>query len=264
MRYIFTVLLLVLFRSQALPSVAVNNGLLHLYDVQPGGVYTGIIELQNVGKQTQPVRFSLNDYCTNASGTTSFDEAGSNARSCAPWISLSQDLLKLNGQELLKVAYEIRVPENFNGQGSYWSVIIVEPVSDIDSASIKKNMVGILSVTRYAIQVICHLGESGKKSVRFQHVEVERTTEGTTCFVDLENTGERYMRPVIELQFFSEDGVEAGVFKGIDQGLFPACSNRFPVDVTKLPPGNYKVVVLADCGKEDVFGTNLSLTVKDD
>ncbi len=70
--------------------------------------------------------------------------------------------------------YEITVPDEVTAPGSYWSVIIVEPVDDIKPSDDKPG-VNITSVIRYAIQVITDIEtEKAKPELKFESVKVEK------------------------------------------------------------------------------------------
>lgn len=83
----------------------------------------------------------------------------------------------MKGKEKTEVFYEITVPNQALDPGSYWSVIIVEPVDDIKPSDNKPG-VNITSVVRYAIQVITDIEtEKAKPDLKFENVKVRKKKE---------------------------------------------------------------------------------------
>ena len=50
-----------------------------------------------------------------------------------------------------------------------------------------------------------------------------------------------------------------GRFEAGRMGIYPGCSARFRIDLSGLPAGRYKAIVVADCGDENVFGAQYDL-----
>ncbi|HEX9934444.1 MAG TPA: hypothetical protein VGB38_04540, partial [bacterium] len=78
----------------------------------------------------------------------------------------------------------------------------------------------------------------------------------------LENTGQRMLRPKAWVQLWNENGDEVGKFEGNEMRTYPGTSVRHKIELKKVKPGNYKALLVADCGGEDVFGMNLNLQIQ--
>lgn len=264
MRKIILLLGFIVISFSLQAAVTILNGLTHNFTVTPGQTYSGQIQIGNTDNRPRMAIISQFDYQTNANGESSFLKPGKTGRSNISWINLSESTVRINAKDNYTVTFEVRVPNDLTGDGTYWSVIMVEPVEEADTGKLAKGQFRIENKIRYAIQVICQVGESGKIDVKFLGAEVLRENGQRVVNIDLENTGQRYVRPVIQLEFFDAEGKEAGTFQSNDQGLYPGSSLRYKVDITALPPGEYKVVALANCTVDNVFGINLTLKVKDD
>ena len=106
--------------------IVVLNGLTHMYDVVPGETYRGTIEVQNTGKNAQPVKLSQHDYSFNYQGEVFYEKPGTLQRSNTGWIDISPSYVVLGPNEKAKLSFEIKVPQDTRMMGTYWSVIMVE------------------------------------------------------------------------------------------------------------------------------------------
>jgi hypothetical protein len=81
---------------------------------------------------------------------------------------MNTNLVTLKSKGKTEIYYEITVPDQLSEPGSYWSVIIVEPVEEINPDENKQG-VSITSIIRYAIQVITDLdAEQAKPDLKFE------------------------------------------------------------------------------------------------
>jgi hypothetical protein len=80
----------------------------------------------------------------------------------------------------------------------------------------------------------------------------------------MQNTGQRVLRFDTNLETYNANGGSSGVFKADKRKLYPGTSARITLDLSKLKTGNYSGVLIADCGDEYVFGSNLTLDIKDE
>nr|WP_305049517.1 hypothetical protein [Elizabethkingia bruuniana] len=119
-------------------SIVVLNGLTHNYKVENGHVYKGKIAIENTGSTSQNVKIYLQDFSYKSDGSVNYTIPLTNTKTNADWIKLNTNLLTLKAKEKTEVFYEIVVPDKITQAGSYWSVLIVEPVDDIKPSD-KKN-----------------------------------------------------------------------------------------------------------------------------
>ncbi|KAA0129083.1 hypothetical protein FY557_05830 [Chryseobacterium sp. SN22] len=111
--------------------IVVLNGLSHTHTVENGKVYRGKIAIENNGKQPQSVKLFLQDFTYHSDGTIHYSPQGTHIRTNAGWIRMNTNLVSLKAKEKTEIFYEITVPDQIPGPGSYWSVIMVEPVEEI-------------------------------------------------------------------------------------------------------------------------------------
>jgi hypothetical protein len=118
--------------------------------------------------------------------------------------------------------------------------------------------VAVGHVIRYAIQIVTHMGNSGQRNLKFIDTELVRDDSQRYLSVDLENTGERWLRPTLWAELYSRSGAYIGKFEGGKLRIYPGTSARYTIDLTQAEQGEYKALVIADCG-DDVFGATYSL-----
>jgi hypothetical protein len=198
------ILLLITFMLQFAflhAGIVVLNGLTHSYKIENGKVYKGKIAIENTSSTPQNVKLFLQDFTYHADGTFNYTELHTNNRTNGNWIKLNTNLVTLKGKEKTEVFYEITVPNQALDPGSYWSVIIVEPVDDIKPSDNKPG-VNITSVVRYAVQVITDIEtEKAKPDLKFENVKVEKE-EKQTVKIAIANNGNLYCRPTASIELY--------------------------------------------------------------
>ncbi|MFZ4931956.1 hypothetical protein [Chryseobacterium sp. Mn2064] len=245
--------------------IVILNGLTHSYKIENGKVYKGKVAIENTGNNPQSVKLYLQDFSYNADGTTQYATLQTNKRTNGEWIKFNTNLITLKGKEKTEVFYEITVPNQITDPGSYWSVIIVEPVEDIKPSDNKPG-VSITSIVRYAIQVITdYEGDKAKPDLKFESVKVEKEEGKQTAKIAIANNGNLYCKPTATIEIYNrKTGVKVGTFSSITMGLLPSTSKTFYIDISKVPPDKYKATIMATDEEENAFALNVELEVKND
>lgn len=262
------ILLLITFMLQFAflhAGIVVLNGLTHSYKIENGKVYKGKIAIENTSSNPQNVKLFLQDFTYHADGTLNYTELHTNNRTNGNWIKLNTNLVTLKGKEKTEVFYEITVPNQALDPGSYWSVIIVEPVDDIKPSDNKPG-VNITSVVRYAIQVITDIEtEKAKPDLKFENVKVEKEEGKQTVKIAIANNGNLYCRPTASIEIYHrKTGKKIGTFSSLTMGLLPTTSKTFPIEISKVPPDQYTATIMATDEEENAFAINVELEVKND
>lgn len=251
--------------------VQVVSGLTDRYTVAPDGVYEGAIELENTGDRSAKVMIYQSDYLFAAAGGTEYDPPGTTPRSNAEWLELGPDSVVVPPNDTLSIPYKLKVPDDARLQGTYWSVVMIEPVdaspkedgSGSDSKEEAKMEFGIAQRLRYAVQVITDVGETGDPHVVPENPKLVLREDGTHTFqVDLQNDGTRWVVPKVWLEVYTDEGVLVDRFIGQRLRIYPNTSVRESIPVGKLNAGRYQALLVADGGGEHVFGARYSFTVK--
>lgn len=271
-RHLFAVILaaaasiVFLFRLDVNAGITVFSGLTYERSAQPGQTYEGIIQIKNGGHLPREVKLYQTDYLFYSDGRNIYGDPGSTSRSNADWINFSPHRLSIPPDGIASVHYSIEVPDSASLAGTYWSMIMIEGEQEKAGASCSDNsghpVVGIRQVVRYGAQIITNIGESGIRRLKFFKTRLFKKNGARTLRVNIENTGERILRPHLWAEFFGSKGTSAGKFEVTKKTLYPATSVRYNIDVSSIPPGKYKGLIVADCGGSDLFGTTYSFNFK--
>lgn len=248
-------------------NVSVLGELTRKYVATPGGSYEGTVLLRNKGAKPQEVKIDKKDYLFYKDGSNRFDDPPSHPRSNAPWISVSPSRILVQPGETVHVNFKISVPKTNELKGSYWSVLMVEPLEPIDPENLpkpedKKIQMSLKVVIKHAIQIITDIGDTGSTRIKFLDKKVIEREGKRMLEVDLENTGERWLSPQLWVEIFGQEGKSLGRFEGNKARIFPSCSIKLHVDIDKIPKGKYKALLVADSSGEKVFGTRMNLNIE--
>jgi hypothetical protein len=158
------------------------------------------------------------------------------------------------------------VPDDARLTGTYWSILMVEPLdpgSPESSAPAPKDnvTVGMRQVLRYAVQVVTHIGQTGSRKLKFAKVQLAAKDGMRQLLVDAENTGERWLRGTLWVELYGAGGALVGRFDALRLRIYPGTSVRYTVDLAGVTAGTYKALIVIDCGGDDVFGANLNLVL---
>ncbi len=262
------ILLLIIFIFQLSflkAGIVVLNGLTHTYKVENGKIYKGKVSIENTGSQSQSVKLFLQDFSYKSDGTINYSAPHTNSKTNTDWIKMNTNLVTLKAKEKTEIYYEIKVPDKVSDPGSYWSVIMVEPVEDIKPNESKQG-VNITSIIRYAIQVITDLdSEKAKPDLKFEGVKIEKEDGKQILKVAIANKGNLYCKPTASIEIYNKNnGQKIGNFSSQAMGLLPQTSKSFHIDIGKTPPAQYNAVLIATDEDENVFALNVELEVKND
>lgn len=245
--------------------IVILNGLTHSYKIENGKVYKGKVAIENTGSNPQSVKIFLQDYTYHADGTINYTALCTNKRSNGEWLKLNTNLVTLKGKEKTEIFYEITIPNQAMDPGSYWSVIIVEPVEDIKPSDSKPG-VSITSIIRYAIQVITDFEtEKAKPDLKFESIKVEKQEGKQTAKIAIANNGNLYCKPTASIEIYNrKTGEKVGTYSSLTMGLLPNTSKTFYIDISKVPPDKYKAAIIAADEEENAFALNVELEVKNE
>lgn len=230
-----------------------------------GESYTGTVRVRNSSAETQEAKVYLTDYQFFADGRTLFPPSGSTERSNARWISAPARVVVPPGGEAT-VRYTVAVPGDSARPrtGTYWSTLMIEGITSESAESSRRSIkraraeVGVRAATRYAVQVVTHL-PGGERKAELSGSRVARAPGGHQLELDILNTGSMAYRLAFTLELYDAQGSLAGKLEQQRGLLFPGTSVRQRFTLPTLPSGDYKALLIADTGTEDVFGAQYRL-----
>jgi hypothetical protein len=265
-KILFFTLFFLILPNASFSDVSVIEGLTRQSPARPGERYEGTILLKNKGDSPSESKIFKRDYLFYADGRNIFGEPGIHPRSNAGWLSISPSRVTIYPGETVSIHYKVQVPDSPDLKGTYWSVVIVEPISETSPESIMsekgKAQMGIRTVIRHAIQIVSNIGNTGTSRIRFLDKRLISDNGRRILEIDIENTGERWLSPSVWVELFNEQGRSIGKFEGTKFRIYPGCSVRQRIDLTDVPKGRYKTLIVADNEDENIFGTRLDLGVE--
>lgn len=258
---VFRILTLIAVLSgRSMAGISVLGGLTHEKTVTPGEGYQGSIVVFNSGERVEEIKVYKTDYLFFRDGTSIYGEPGELPRSNTGWIEFSPSQFRLAPKQKQTVQYRVQVTSDPSLRGTYWSVLMVEPVLNASPENMEEQL-GIQTIMRYGIQMITHIGESGDRQIRFVETRLLEEEGKHTLRVDLENTGERFLRPRVWAEFYDGAGRLVGTYEGKQFRTYPGTSVRHAIDVSPVPAGKYTALIVADCGGDDLFGIQYSIQI---
>jgi len=223
--------------------------------VDPGHGYTGTVEINNTGSDSQHVKAYCQDWTLKPDGLVVFVDAGKLPQSASPWVTLSPAEFDLEGGTSAQIRYTIRPPAD--AAGEFRTVIIFEGVAQ------EMTLHGAPSriVPRLGAVAYIQCGPAGKPQARISQFQV--SPDGGTIAVD--NTGSGHLRFTGKLEIRHS----GQVVRSTDLGGFvvlPAPFNQHQATIAKetfsdLAPGDYEVVAIFDCGGSSLLGARTTLSV---
>jgi hypothetical protein len=261
-RSIAPVLFALMGAASAQAGISPESATTEVRSASPGTTYRGTVIVRNSSSKTADVKLYRNDYAFDADGHSSFATPGRLPRSNASWLRLAREQIRLAPGERGSVDYEVSVPNDAQLTGTYWSAVMLEQLGGAEQGATSNEKVQLRQVMRYAIQVITEIGDTGTSAIAFRNAHLSNSHGRRELSVDLENTGERWLQAQVWLELHDASGHLTGKFAGQRLRTFPATSVRNRIDLSVVPPGKYVALLVADAGRNDLFGTQLDLDVR--
>lgn len=249
--------------------ILMQGGYSHEFNTTPGGVYRKSFTLKNTGSISQEIKLYLEDYMFNTNQTRfSAVELRKNPRSSSQWIKFSPNRIVLAPGSERKIDYTMTIPGN-SYSGTYWSALIVEPVSPASLESTqnqydnKKVNMNIRQVSRHAIQIVAQMGNTGKIDLKLSNPVMNKKDGQRIFSLDSHNAGTRWIKPKVWLDVYNESGSSVGKFTGEGARIYPGTAVTLPVDISTLKQGKYLGLFVVDGGNNsEILATDINLTIK--
>jgi hypothetical protein len=234
--------------------------------LQPGEKFEGKVTLENTGETSWQVTIYKTDYLFYSDGSNIYGEPGRITHSNASWLSVSPNRITIPPKEMASVYYTIEVPLQPDLIGTYWSMLMIEPTSETGPENIQdetgKVKLGVKTVVRYGVQIVTNIGDTGARKIKFLDKKLSNQDGKRTLQMDIENIGERWLRPTLWVELYDKGGKNIGRFGNRQMRIYPGCSVRHRIDLSDVPKGKYKALVVVDNGDEYVFGAQYDLEIE--
>ncbi len=251
-----------IFYQHLTGTIAILGELTYEQITSPDEVYEGEIVLINQGDEEGEVSIYLTDYQYLADGKIEYGDPEKNPRSNAQWIQFNPHQVSIVPGERATINYIVAVPSDTTLIGTYWCMMMVEEVPNVEPIDLKEGEFGVQTITRYGIQLISHIGNTGKKAINFLNPKIEKEDTLKYFQIDIQNIGEKRLRITSWIDAYTLSGEHAGKFEINPFSLYPGTSIRRKYPIDKLVNGTYKILVIADGGEDALFGGQYTIKVE--
>ncbi|MGM0440679.1 MAG: hypothetical protein ACQEP8_06170 [Chlamydiota bacterium] len=241
-----------------------DQDLMRIYQVNPGETIEGTIQLKNFQKR-EIVNFSQQDLYYEEGQKQSYIDVdeNKNPKSNAAWVQfVTPEEATLEADSEFTFKYKIKVPDDEDLQGSYWSTIMVEPQSayDPDDDDVQEG-IRILTKVRYAINIVTNIGD-GVADIKVSKHKIESNEEETTFSFQLINDDIWLYRVAPTLQLYDQQGQQVKNIQGGFLSVFPKTERKASYDFSDLEEGDYTAIVLLEhMQKESVQGVQYNISL---
>jgi hypothetical protein len=260
MKNVLSLLTLLLFGLVSNASIVIVNGLSHEHVVQVGTKSQGSIVIKNTAETEKRAKIYKTDVEHSCNGQTVFTITESRDRCNSAWTLLSDNEIVIPGKQTYTLTYEIDPSKDAVQNGSYWGVIMVEEIKNLDTLTPQRG-VTVTSLIRYAIQIVTHFEKDNIKNLEIKTVDIDTTKEETLLAVGIDNTGNYMLKPIMILELYNENGEQVYRNEIPYQKVYPGFCKLFEIPIVDVPRGTYNGILVADCGDENIYGINLELDI---
>jgi len=248
--------------SDCRAGVAPDGESTQVRNARAGDTYRGTIVIRNPGAEVVEAKLYQTDYVFSADGRNSFDAPASRRRSNAGWLRLNREQVAIGPEASVSVDYEVRVPDDQALSGTYWSIVMIQELPALEATGLPRSGMKLAQTLRHAIQIVTEIGDTGHGEVAFRNARLQREGAKIEFEVDLENIGERWMRTLVWLELHDVSGHFVGRFHAPLRRTFPGTSVRNHFELTGAPAGKYVGLLVADGGRNDLFGMQIDLDLR--
>lgn len=236
------------------------NGLTYLNTMKPGETAQVNITLISDKDRPEMVDLKLCDYWCNSDGQHFFEDVGKQTRSNAKWISLGSHREVVQPGERRDIYFTIQVPQEQNLNGSYWSVLLIEPSDPLQTLVESEHGFQLQVKVRYAYHIVTHVGPA-TPSLKVVKKGMQMLDNINYFTVDVENTGNLFLKPKMTIKLFTKQGKLEKTMETQTDRLYPGSSSRYFADGTGIAQGQYTAFLLLDNGDGRIFGDSFDISI---
>ncbi|MDA1028010.1 MAG: hypothetical protein O3B41_03035 [Bacteroidetes bacterium] len=262
---ILTALAIAVVPSVLTAQISVRSQLSHDQSSIAGSSYSGSILIRNDTDEIQQAKLYQTDYSFQSDGSNLFGTPGESDRSNASWIDLGTTSMMVPPREAVTISYRVNVPDSTNLEGTFWSIIMVEGIPKSSPESLDNNAkssLGVVQVTRYAVQVATHIEGTGSAILEIKETAFTKNDKGeATLQLNIGNNGDKMVRPEMWVELYDSSGNSAGRRDGLNNRIYPGTSIQQKIQLGKLKEGTYRALVIMDAGDDEVFAAEFTLNI---
>lgn len=232
---------------------------------RPGDRRQASIIVENTSTEAVDVKVYQNDYVFYADGTVSYLPPGDLPRSNSRWIGFTPSIVRIPAREQTQISITIEVPERLELEGTYWSLLLIEPIPDEEDDERDESeeyTLNLKEIVRYGIQVVTTVGTASSPVLAFRNPALYAGVDGRVLEADLENVGEAWIRPVYFCEIYDPLGDMVAKVELPRRRIYPDTSIRLSFTLPPLESGTHKALVVADAGGDRLYGAQYTLNIK--
>lgn len=259
--YFIFLLFATFFISQAIEALQVNN-LSSIQTLTPGEKKQVQVRLINENDASEQVDLKLVDYTCNDDGQHFFNESALNdvsarqPRSNLGWVRLGQDRVTLEPHEERDIYYELEAPTDPCLNGSYWSVLLIEPASITSAKNPDQKGLQINVKIRYGHHIVTNIGEGAPK-IKILKKEIQEVSGIPYLCIHVVNEGNLYFNPTLTVRLYDKEGKLEKTLGPCSDRLYPGNPQCFFLSLQELPENRRAEkltgFILFDGGKDLLF-----------
>lgn len=243
-------------------NIVVSGPLSYVYSGKHGDKVEGQIRIYNQSEKPQRVMLKFYDcpYYSQKDQGYIYPEVGSDARSNAHWFNLEKNIITLAGLSSYDIPIKGVIPSGKDHEGSYYSILMVEP--ELEDKTLDKEKPMVRSLVRYALHIVTTIEGTGTYDLKILKKEMKKEKDKKTFEFEVENTGSNYFRPDVVVELYSESGEKIEPFKMSPVWLFPSKTKTYSIDISNLKKGKYQGLILFDQKGADFFGSKCEFEIQ--
>jgi hypothetical protein len=222
---------------------------------------TEVISIENVGDSPLTIQVIQHDYIRDKKGERILVESNTTLRSNSSWISFGKHSITIPPHSSHPFAYTVKTPDDASLNGTYWSYVTIEPTDIEEIIHNQEGTLNVRTVIKYGILISTHIANTGVNDLKISKENSYYNPQGKSYLLNVENIGTLAIMPKLSMEVFTLQGKSLGHFQADFSYILPGCTAVYPVDISKIPAGEYKAIALLDNEKNEVFASQLDLTI---
>ncbi|MGC9056904.1 MAG: hypothetical protein ACP5J6_08605 [Candidatus Saccharicenans sp.] len=226
--------------------------------LKPGSQTTDIFYVRN--NSVKPVRIKVyaENWFLKDDGTPVFIGGQETTFSCQKWIKVNPFDFRLQPGEMKSVRFTVSVPEDTEA-GGYHAAVSFENVPEVQPGE-KIGQVAFTGKIASAIYVV--VGKVEPEG-RLEDLVFQHSGDSQLIKLRLSNSGRTHFRLKGEIIIRTLEGKKISTLEIPDEPVLPAMERWVTLPLkAKLFPGNYRVEVKMDIGREELIGLEKEISVK--
>lgn len=219
-------------------------------NLMPGESRTGIISVDNKGRERVQVLCYITDVAMDKYGELLFPEGGSLATSCESWFIVNPENFTLSQGANQKVRYTIKVPES--ASGTYLASIFFHTKPTDDGRG-----TGSKLAVRVGSMFVISITGTGRKDGELSSLTLKNTPKANIAQVELGflNKGNLLVRPTGTVEIKTEDGwtVDKLSLNERNEAVLPNSERIFRLPLENIKQGSYTLLANVDYGGGEIL-----------